>query len=59
MNFGSEKFAAIGAKFFTKYVKISHKYYSRPDLWANNQKTVKMSGSSLGGEELGPKGPGW
>ena len=41
MNFGSEKFAAIGAKFFTKYVKTSHKYFSRPDLWANNQKQSK------------------
>ena len=27
-NFGSEKFAAIGVKFCTKYVKISQKFHS-------------------------------
>ena len=34
----SEKFAAIGAKFCTKYVKISQKFHSQPDLLAINQK---------------------
>ena len=58
MNFQSEKFAAIGAKFCTKYVKISQKFHTWPDLQAIKQNWSKWVDPALGARSWDLKGQG-